>query len=158
MKDKFSLEEHMIEQTIERLEHLCDTIPSLLTSLTQEEYTNKREPTSWSKKEILGHLIDSATNNHQRFVRVQFEDSPTISYNQNEWNRSSHHEQIPMQQLISFWTAYNLFLIELLKHIPEESLLKTCNIGKESPVTLAWIIQDYVRHLEHHLKQIIVYN
>lgn len=69
----------MIKETILRLQFLIDTIPSLLTEIDEVQFSNKPNFEKWSKKEIIGHLIDSATNNHQRFVRCQFENVPKNS-------------------------------------------------------------------------------
>ncbi|MGQ0827780.1 MAG: hypothetical protein ACT4ON_05245 [Bacteroidota bacterium] len=84
----------MTTEPLNRLQHLCDTIPGLLSKIPENDFTNKPRPGKWSKKEILGHLIDSATNNHQRFVRAQFENIPQISYDQNNWNACSRYNQI----------------------------------------------------------------
>ena len=118
--------------------------------------STKPAPTKWSKKEIIGHLIDSATNNHQRFVRGQFENIPEISYDQNNWNEFSFYNQIDSKQIISFWTIFNKQIIEIIKRIPKENLEKQIKIGNNI-LTLEFLIIDYVEHLEHHLKQIIEY-
>jgi hypothetical protein len=147
----------MITESIKRLKILCDLIPNYLTRINEEEFCFKLNPNKWSKKEILGHLIDSAANNYQRFVRAQFENIPAISYDQNNWNTFSYHNQTDSRQLIEFWTSYNKQIIELFKHIPEENLKRKCIAGGNK-VTLEFIINDYVTHLEHHLKQIINYD
>ncbi|MDX1936305.1 MAG: hypothetical protein SFU21_04285, partial [Flavihumibacter sp.] len=109
-----------------------------------------------SKKEIIGHLIDSATNNHQRFVRGQFEDSPKIAYDQNRWNKYNFYQQIDGQQIIDFWTVYNRQILELIRRIPNENLKLVCHVGDKF-LTLDFLINDYVEHLEHHLKQVVSY-
>src|SRR4051812_12493365 len=103
----------MIEKTAQRFQFLCDTIPALLLKISEADFSFKPSLEEWSKKEILGHLIDSAANNHQRFVRVQFEDVPFIKYDQNNWNKFSFHQQSSGQQVISFWSDYNKHLLEL---------------------------------------------
>jgi hypothetical protein len=75
----------MINAALNRLEYLLKTIPALLNALDENEFSFKPAENKWSKKEILGHLIDSASNNHQRFVRAQFEEHANIFYHQNEW-------------------------------------------------------------------------
>jgi hypothetical protein len=147
----------MLEQTINRLRYLCGIIPDLLTTIPEEDFSFKPSETKWSKKQILGHLIDSATNNHQRFVKVQFENTPFITYDQDGWNDNSYHNNMDSKHLIKFWELYNKHLIELIRLIPEEKLTRECNIGKERNVTLQWLIDDYLRHLEHHLKQLVNY-
>ncbi|WP_257669810.1 DinB family protein [Parapedobacter tibetensis] len=147
----------MINDAINRLEYLCDIIPQLLHEISEEEFSTKPSPEKWSKKEILGHLIDSATNNHQRFVRVQFEDCPSIWYDQDNWVAYSRHQQVPKEQLIAFWASYNRYLAILLSHIPNENLQCTCRMRDGGVVTLNFLIDDYVAHLEHHLGQMVVF-
>ena len=146
----------MLLENLTRLEYLCNTIPVLLNQLDENDFSNKPAPGKWSKKEILGHLIDSATNNHHRWVRAQFEDIPVLSYDQNKWNEFSYYNGMPAQQVISFWTAYNLQIAALIRLIPQQNLQRLCGIGGQ-PVTLEWLFIDYVSHLEHHLKQIVDY-
>lgn len=147
----------MIATSLQRWEYLCDIIPALLKNIGEEEFSFKPLPSKWSKKEILGHLIDSAANNHQRFVRVQFEETPVIGYNQNEWNRYSYHQLQSGQQLIAAWEGYNRLLLGIARHIPESLLQRTCVAGGAGLVTLAFVIEDYVVHLEHHLRQLVSY-
>lgn len=146
----------MIEKALNRLEYIINLTPKMLTEISEENMSTKPSPTKWSKKEIIGHLIDSATNNHQRFVRGQFENIPEISYDQNNWNEFSFYNQIESKQIISFWTIYNKQIIEIIKRIPKENLEKQIKISNNI-LTLEFLIIDYVEHLEHHLKQIIEY-
>lgn len=147
----------MIQNSIERLNYLCNTIPKLLNEIDDTIFSEKLNSEKWSKKEILGHLIDSATNNHQRFVRSQFEQTPTVVYDQNNWNRYSYYQQINKNQIINFWIAYNKQLLELIKNIPGENLLKECRTSNGIVHTIEFLINDYLEHLEHHLKQIVNY-
>ena len=146
----------MIESSIQRLQFLCDIIPPLLAQITETDFSYKPLPDKWSKKEILGHLIDSATNNHQRFVRAQFENVPSIMYDQDSWNKYSYYNQMNSTHLISFWAVYNKHLLELIKRIPKDNYQKECKTGG-SNTTIQDLAEDYVKHLEHHLKQITVY-
>lgn len=103
----------MIEQAISRLDFIIDKVPGILMQISEEEMSEKLSPNKWSKKEVIGHLVDSATNNHQRFVRGQFEDMPEIRYDQNKWNECSFYRRCCMNILdkacanISF--AYDAF-------------------------------------------------
>lgn len=147
----------MTSQIIKRLDFLVTIIPDLLKEIKDGDLSLKPSSVKWSKKEILGHLIDSAANNHQRFIRGQFEDRPTIGYNQDAWNKYNHYNEIDSGQLITFWEAYNRHLLEIMKRMPPESLQKQCRAVDGSTYTLAFLIEDYVAHLEHHLKQIVTY-
>ncbi|ALL07455.1 hypothetical protein AQ505_19350 [Pedobacter sp. PACM 27299] len=142
---------------LNRLLYLCETIPMLFAELRETELSDKPAPNKWSKKEILGHLIDSAACNHQRFVRAQFEHLPTIIYDQNNWNSVSHYQSMDSKRLLAFWIAYNLHLVELMQLMAPENLEKRCVTGGEEEHTIAWLFNDYVSHLEYHLRQILKY-
>ena len=146
----------MTKNAIDRLEYLCNTIPELLADIDDKSFSGKISLDKWSKKEILGHLIDSATNNHQRFVRGQFEEKPKISYDQNNWNKYNFYQHLDRQQIIAFWTVYNRHLLSIVKLIPNENLELECLVG-DSLLTLDFLINDYVEHLEHHLRQVVSY-
>jgi len=147
----------MLTNAINRLQYLCDNIPAALRKIHEEEFSHKPAPGKWSKKEILGHLIDSAANNHQRFVRGQFEDTPLIIYDQDKWNAASRYNDMKRSHVVAFWEAYNRHLLELIKRIPASDLSKKCRANEPEPVSLEWLIEDYVVHMEHHLKEIVVY-
>jgi hypothetical protein len=145
-----------LQDTIDRFTYVLNVVPPLLHKLEENFFSAKPAPEKWSKKEILGHLIDSASNNHQRFVRAQFENSPAIAYDQNKWNEFSYHQQLRKDEIIEFWLAYNRFLLKLIKHIPNFKLSKTVTVGDQTH-TLQFIIEDYVVHMEYHLQQIVAY-
>jgi len=150
----------MITQSIERLQFLCETIPALLNKIDEKNFTTKPSPEKWSKKEIIGHLVDSATNNHHRFVRGQFEQIPKITYDQDKWNKHNFYQQMDSRLLIAFWTIYNKQLLALIKLIPKESLVnqvETGELGEKSKMSIGFLIEDYVEHLEHHLRQVVSY-
>jgi len=110
----------------------------------------------WSSNEILGHLIDSAMNNHQRIVRAQYgaaEDFP--GYDQNEWVRVQNYNDIPWPILVNHWKSLNELLSILIENIPAEARPEKCNIGGEALVTLEFVVEDYLRHLMHHLETIV---
>lgn len=147
----------MKRASIHRLEYLCEIIPHLISMIPDKEFSHKPFSNKWSKKEILGHLLDSAANNHQRFVRVQFENTPFISYDADQWNAANYYMSTENGSLISLWKFYNKHLATLAQNIPEEKLQSLCKTGEGSIVTLEFLIEDYVVHLEHHLKQIVDY-
>ncbi|MDP4965717.1 MAG: DinB family protein [Salibacteraceae bacterium] len=144
----------MIKASIHRLSQILDSVPPLLNALSEEELSLKPSVEKWSKKEILGHLIDSATNNHHRFVRGQFESNPAIAYDQNQWNKFNFYQEMDHKNIIHFWTAYNVHLLEIVKHISPDHFKRKVMIDREL-LTLEELFVDYVKHLEHHLNQII---
>lgn len=142
---------------IERLHYLLEHIPQRLRAIDEEEFCRKESPGKWSKKEILGHLTDSATNNHHRFIRACYEHNPLIVYEQDEWNRLSFHQTMSSSHVVNFWELYNRHLLHILVFMEEKNLSRTCLTNGTEPKTVEWLVNDYVRHLEHHLKQILEY-
>ncbi len=115
-----------------------------------------REGGSWSVKEILGHLIDSAANNHQRFVRAQLQDELVFpSYEQDRWVAVQGHAERPFAELVSLWAALNRHVAHVLARVPAAKLETPCRIGNGPAVTLEFVARDYVRHLRHHLEQML---
>jgi DinB superfamily len=116
----------------------------------------KASPAAWSKKEELGHLIDSATNNHVRFVRASI--GPEYrgpGYEQDSWVRAHAYQEMPWPEIIDFWERYNHFLVRLVKRIPDDRLRTPCVIGQSETVTLQFLIEDYTLHMQHHLDHIL---
>ena len=125
--------------------------------ISELEWALKPATSQWSKKEILGHLIDSAANNHLRFVRAQLAEEEFVShaYEQDFFVSSQHYQERSTTDLIQLWLAYNKYLSHVIKHINPAKLNTICKIGSYEPVTLGFIVSDYVTHLEHHLSQIL---
>jgi hypothetical protein len=139
-----------------QLRSIIATVEPQLSRMNQDDMSFKPAPHEWSKKEILGHLIDSAANNHQRFVRaVNGVAANFPTYDQNEWVRIQRHNERSWPSLIAFWSFYNNHLSHVIECIPEDAESSLCNIGKEDPVPLHFVIKDYLRHLRHHLKDIL---
>ncbi len=144
-----------MENLSKQLEQIVNEVEPLLKNISSDEWNYRRAPGKWSRKEILGHLIDSASNNHQRFVRMQFEDKPTITYDQNCWVSTQNYDGEPVDNLINLWVSFNRHLAHIIAAIPQDKYGNLCDIKKEQPVTLEWIIADYIRHLKHHLSQVV---
>ncbi len=143
-----------LELCLLQLIHILDTVPQKLRAIGEEEFSAIPGPGKWSTKQIIGHLIDSATNNHHRFVRSQFHDKPTILYEQELWNHHSYYQSMPQEHIISFWEKYNRHIVELISRIPAALMSRECTMSDGMSYTIAWVFEDYVRHLEHHLKQV----
>jgi hypothetical protein len=145
-----------MKNIVDELEGIVSQARKDFNKMSPEDWNYRSAPSKWSKKEILGHLIDSAANNHQRFVRAQFEDKPAVTYEQDNWVSFQKFADEPVENIIGLWTSYNKHLAYLISFMPEEKLKNLCDIKLDKPVTLEWIITDYVRHLKHHLGQINV--
>jgi len=123
-------------------------------------------PGKWSPKEVIGHLIDSACNNHARFVRSRLEDGLEFpGYEQDAWVTAQDYMSADWAELVTLWRAYNLHIARIIDLIPADVLVATRpmhnldviawrTVPREQPVTLEYFIRDYIAHLEHHLEQI----
>jgi len=145
------------------------TIESASQRLRQISETQSEQPLAedhWSSKQIIGHLIDSAANNHARFVLGQLKDDLVFpGYDQNGWVNTNHYQDEPWPQLVELWRAYNLHLQHVMAHSDKSKLTTPCTlhtlqeiafktVPKSEPVTLEYLMKDYVDHLKHHLAQI----
>jgi hypothetical protein len=140
----------------DRFAAILDTTPSRLSDISDEDAARRPGPGRWSPQEILGHLIDSAGNNHQRFVRAQL--SPSVDspgYDQENWVTVQNYLDEPWPDLILLWLLFNRHLLHLMRTVREDALDTPISIRGAAPVPLSHVMIDYVRHLEHHLKQIL---
>jgi hypothetical protein len=127
-----------------------------LRKLGEADVTRHRGAGKWIKKEILGHLIDSAANNHQRFVRAPLAD-PFVGpgYDQRAWVSLHRYRDRSWTELIDIWAGLNAQVAYAMESVPAERRGTRCLIGDNEPATLEWWMRDYVRHLRHHLAQLL---
>lgn len=117
---------------------------------------NRPSGVGWSQREELGHLIDSAVNNHRRIVRAVLEPAyEGPSYDQEGWVTVHRYREIPWTELVDAWHAHNRILLPLIAGIPEAKLGTSCRVGDGAPVTLGFLIDDYVLHMQHHLDNVL---
>jgi hypothetical protein len=144
-----------MQETLSEYESVISRALPKLLAISELQGSARATPVKWSKKEILGHLIDSASNNHQRFVRAQLSGEIRLpNYDQVVWVRTQEYQTETWEDLVHLWKLYNLHLLHIVESIPVDKLNSMCFIGESQPVTLEFLIQDYVRHLKHHLEQI----
>ncbi len=149
------------------LRDLLKRVQSQLEQLPAEDLKHKEHPEKWSKLEILGHLVDSAYNNHQRFLRAEEQGNLIFfGYNQNEWARLNNYQKRTTQEVINLWYTVNVHLSYLIDEIQEDFFIKEMTthnfhqigmrtVEEGSPSSLAYLYEDYLFHLEHHLAQIV---
>jgi DinB superfamily len=126
-----------------------------LKAMGEDGAGRSRGPGQWVGKEVLGHLIDSAANNHQRFVRGQLV-SPLVlpGYDQEAWVALHRYRERPWTELVELWVALNTHLAVVMEGVPAEKLQTPCIIGDGEASSLEWLMRDYLRHLKHHLEQL----
>lgn len=146
-----------MEKIATELQEIVTSFSSKIKAISPGEFNAKPNPAKWSKKEVLGHLIDSAHNNLRRFVVGQYEQEPNIVYDQDFWVSTNDYQHMKDSEVIELWRLMNERLVFILKKMPVENYDRTCNTGKLSPSihTIQWLAADYVKHLKHHLNQII---
>jgi len=122
-------------------------------------------PGKWSRKEIVGHLIDSAANNHARFVRAQLQDDMVFDgYEQARWVEVQRYRERPWTELVGLWQAYNLHIASVMATADPAAVARPrarhnldriamTPVSAAEPATLGYFMRDYVAHLKHHLRQ-----
>lgn len=137
-----------------------------LRDMTDEFAATPYGQGKWLRKEMLGHLIDSAANNHARFVTAQFSKELTFTpYNEKLWVGAQNYKDEPWQDLITLWVNYNYHILHVVDSIPEDILSEPRDEHNldmicfekplaEDPATLEYLIYDYFAHMQHHLIQI----
>lgn len=139
----------------ESLRRLLNTVPSELAGLSDATAALKPAPEKWSPKEELGHLLDSAANNHQRIVRMLIEDQPAMpGYEQQRWVQVHRYQQRDWRELIDQWAALNRQLLIAVPAMTDSAWNRTCTIAGSEPVTLRFVLEDYLAHMSHHLAHI----
>lgn len=155
--------EDLLQEFVRKVEEAS----ARLLALTDAEASSRRAEGKWSAKETLGHLIDSASNNHQRFVRAQLKEGLVFEgYAQDEWVRAQAYQDEPWPLLVNLWKFYNLHLAHVCRHAPEAERRRErrehnlheigwAPVSAEEPATLEHLMRDYVGHLKNHLRQIL---
>jgi len=144
----------MLKDVVLQLNEIIDGL--IFGDTKSINWAYKSAPNKWSKKEIIGHLIDSAQINLQRFVRCTYEENFKLTYDQVEWVQGQRYQEADMSDLFGLWELLNVQIIRVLQNYPADRLKAQCDISKTSVSlhTVEWIAQDYLDHLNHHLKQI----
>lgn len=145
-----------MQETANYLRKTIHTIVLLLNQISETDTNIRPLPTKWSKKEILGHLVDSACNNQQKFVRIMAQPHlEFVGYSQDFWVEVQSYNDYRWADLIRLWESYNLHIAHIIEHAKKDVLQNTISIEGVGPFTLEFIMKDYVEHQLHHLKAIL---
>lgn len=140
----------------DELQGIIENFTIKISAISEPEFSAKPLARKWSRKEVLGHLIDSAENNLRRFICGQYEvPAPKIKYQQDFWVAANQYQHTPSKDVIENWRLINLKICRALQQMPIENYSKNCDFGDWKFLTLEWLAIDYVKHLKHHLNQII---
>ena len=139
----------------QQLKEIIELAHPRLLALSEQQASAKPYPEKWSVKQILGHLVDSASNNHQRIVRMQeVADIGMFRYTQTHWVECQHYQAEPWRDLVNLWYFANKHLAHIIERVDRGSLSNVCDMGYPEPATLHLVISEYFRHVRHHLDQI----
>lgn len=121
-----------------------------------DDFEEKLSENTWSKKEIMGHLIDSALNNIQRFTEIQFTEKPyrIRTYSQNEMVKANDYQNTNKQDIFDLWISLNKQILQIIKNQNSVTLKYQLILPNENKADLNFLINDYLGHFEHHLKQL----
>ncbi len=156
-----------MHKTAERLSRVVDRAQPALTQIQDAESARPLATGKWSARQVLGHLVDSASNNHARFVIAQGRADLSFSgYEQEDWVERQHYQTTPWADLVELWTALNRHLVRVMAVVDDEERLRervphTLDtmawrpVAADHPATLEYLMVDYIDHLEHHLRQIL---
>ncbi|HYK45378.1 MAG TPA: DinB family protein [Parafilimonas sp.] len=147
-----------MEKTITELRNIVAEFSKKFHDLSDEELSAERGAGKWTRKEVIGHLVDSAQNNLRRFICGQYEKKPPkIIYMQNFWVSANNYGAMSKEDIITLWKLMNERICAVLQNMNVENYNMNCDTGTEVPElhTLQWLAHDYNRHLKHHLNQII---
>jgi hypothetical protein len=126
-----------------------------LRAMSEPGISRAPSPGKWCAKEVLGHLIDSAGNNAQRFVRAQLSTELAFpGYEQEKWVAVQDYAHEDWKGLVELWSALNAHLAHVVSRIPAAGMATPCRIGDKEPVSLGAVIESYITHIEHHLAQL----
>jgi hypothetical protein len=155
-----------MKQDIENFRATVENAYTKLSAIPDDSAAVKSAPDKWSAKQVIGHLIDSASNNHQRFVRAQFKDDLVFDgYEQEKWVDFHDHQNADWKELLALWRGYNLLIARVMENTPDDvrttprakhNLYQTAlfAVPPDEPATLEYFMLDYIKHLEQHLGQI----
>jgi hypothetical protein len=146
-----------MESLVAEMTEVVNGYSEKFSRISEKDFQAKPNPAKWSKQEVVGHLIDSAQNNLRRFIVGQYDDQPRILYQQDFWVKASDYQHQTKENVITLWKLINLQMCSLLSAMPKENYSKLCNTGKETPElhTIEWLAHDYLKHMKHHINQVI---
>jgi len=146
-----------MNSTVSRINQLITIIETYFTKTHRQQLAAKPKPTQWSKKEILGHLIDSARYNLRRITEIHIKPKPyqIIDYEQDELVVVNDYQRAEPKDLVMLWVGLNRQINHIIRELNEKTVQVQAKLPNQKTTSLLFLINDYLEHLEHHIKQII---
>ena len=139
------------------IEKVVEESHEQLRNLPEATIEARPAPEEWSIKEIVGHLVDSASNNHQRFVRLQVADGlnfPDYQQDNDAWVRIQRYQGEAWNDLLGLWLYFNRHLARTIRIVDQGCIDHIWVVDEDTSITLGELMTDYLRHLKAHLEQI----
>lgn len=146
-----------MESVVQELNALINEFTAKLRAMEAADFETRPQPHKWSKKEVIGHLVDSAQNNLRRFIVSTYAATPpNIVYDQDAWVRLNGYQSMLPDQVVTLWSLVNQQILTVLQQLPPDDYSKACDTGKDKQQlhSLLWLAEDYVKHMKHHLNQV----
>lgn len=143
---------------VDELNQAIAVFTEKMRGLSESDWHAKPRPEKWSRIEVIGHLIDSAHSNLRRLIVGQYESAPPhIIYDQDFWVKANAYQHAPIETVLTLWILMNHRIATVLSQMDEQNYSKSCDTGRGEKElhTLLWLAADYVKHLKHHLNQVI---
>jgi hypothetical protein len=144
-----------MKQIDAELRRLINTCKSSLDGIRPGSLDTSPAPGKWSGKEIIGHLVDSAQTNIRRMVVAQYEEQPLIVYNQDKWVKAAGYANRDIKELVGLWYLLNIQMAAVLENMSDQDGERLCRTPV--PETLRWLAEDYIKHLRHHMHQVLAW-
>lgn len=146
-----------MEKIVHELTSIIKEFSAKLQAIPEDEFGAKPFLEKWSKKEVIGHLIDSAQNNLRRFIVGQYDSTSIIVYDQNFWVKANAYQQMNKDEIILLWRLLNERIGAILLNMPSGAYSTELKTSKDSAEihSLEWLAADYVKHMKHHLNQVL---
>jgi hypothetical protein len=147
-----------MNSTVQEFKNVLNEYEEKFTNISVADFSHKPNPTKWSKQEVVGHLTDSAQNNLRRFIVGQYAtEPPHIVYDQDFWVTANGYQKMKKEDVIALWKLVNGRICDVLTNMPSDRYSKNCSTSKTEVQlrSLSWLAEDYVKHMKHHINQII---
>ena len=147
-----------MNEVIKELRDIVAAYSRKFLAFSDQDFAVKPNPTKWSRKEVVGHLIDSGQNNLRRFIVGQYDHQPLVIYEQNFWVNASNYQQAKKEDVIELWRLINNQICAVLVSMPRENYSMQANTSRTTTPELhplEWLAADYVKHMKHHINQVI---